>query len=129
MEKAIAILAAVLLFGTNAAYADEGHGMEFPAWTYWVEVAEHAAMTVAAIGAMLYLLPVRKSAGKKMKIKIDTMIFGLILLALSQIVTDMQHLLIYPFGIWTAIAGHGILLAAVAVMIYAYIGLLNGRKS
>lgn len=120
------LITLLLLTGTALAHEDDN---SLPAWTYWTEIAEHTAMSLIAIGGIAYLSLAHKKLGANIRPKVNSMILGLSIFAISQILTDMQHFLIYPFGVWSGIVNHGFLLAAAAVMIYSYIGLLKGKRS
>ncbi len=56
------------------------------------------------------------------------MLIGLFTLFLSQLLTNHHHFIIYPLGIWNAIVHHGLLVVAVAIMIYAYFTKLGDEE-
>src|SRR3989344_1247292 len=75
-----------LLTGLTAALANEDAGdhVDFPQWTYWVEIIEHNAMIIVAIAAIIYLAILYKKYHEKRR-TIKIMIFGIALFAFSQI--------------------------------------------
>ncbi len=132
--KTLALFAVVLLFSAGSAFAHEGAGiapheepaasaaaLQFPQWTYWVEIFEHAAITVVAAAAVAYLLLMRKKSSIGTK-RAGLLATGFALLALSQLLTNLHHFLIYPFGELNAIAHHGLLLASVIVIAIGVLG-------
>ena len=89
----------------------------FPAWTYWAEIYEHSAIFLIALaGAYAF----RKHA---------VTMSGWLVIALSQVLTNMQHLMILYAGVWTAIIHHGTLLVGLALVLYGTIDHYNSRKA
>lgn len=78
----------------------------FPQWTYWGEIMEHTILLLLALITTFLLIFVwqkKKEPGLKLQI------FGWGLVSLSQILVNLQHLTVYPVGIYTALAHHGLL--------------------
>ena len=89
----------------------------FPAWTYWAEIYEHSAMLLIALaGAYAF----RKHA---------LTMSGWLVIALSQVLTNLQHLMILYAGAWTAIIHHGVLLVGLALVLYGTVEHYNSRKA
>ncbi len=110
-----------LLAGMGVASAN-GSSM-FPAWTYYAEIVEHSALIIAAIIGIALLL------ARKEK-RMSLMIAGLVVIIASQVLVNLHHFLIYPFGEWNAIVHHGLLVAGLILMISAYLrGVHRGRRN
>lgn len=133
-QLSVAVFLLVIL-GSHAAYANGSHddasphtgAMAFPEWTYYAEIVEHTALIILPIAAIaLFAAAHRKN---KMHGKpITWMAAGLAILIAGQIIVNMQHFLIFPFGIFTAIVHHGLVAAGVIVMIAAFYMLLKEKQ-
>jgi len=97
-----------LLLLLPAVFAHSDEGVVFPAWTYWVEIVEHAATFAISISVIAFLL--YRKAGNRF------LVAGFGLFALAEFLTILHHFLIYPFGIWDSIVNHGLLLLAVGAV-------------
>ena len=115
-----------ILILSSLTFADSDH-IEFPEWTYWAEIAEHTAMLGIAVIAIIFLLNYYKNQKYKNQIKIAIVGFGIF--AFGELSTTLHHFLLYPFGVWNAIVNHGLLLIAIAIIVYALAGLLKEIKT
>lgn len=133
MKKEVLIFALILiliniaLVSANGAHTDE-EGTVFPAWTYYVEILEHSLMAIIGIIAIMFLVKSYTVYKYETKEGINLMIIGLIIFIVAQILTNLQHFLILPFGIFTAILHHGLLLVSIAVILIAIFKILEKFK-
>ncbi len=86
----------------------------FPAWTYYGEIVEHFGLLAVAILGFIFLMPYSKKEGMNYTLS------GLALLALSQLLVNMQHFMILYAGIYTALIHHGILSISIAFLIVGF---------
>lgn len=105
----------------SAVYADHPE-TAFPAWTYYGEIVEHFGILAAALLGFIFLLSHRKKTG------MNYILAGLMLLALSQLLVNMQHFLILYAGIFSAVIHHGLLLVSIVFLILGIHRLLASRK-
>ncbi|MEK6916844.1 MAG: hypothetical protein AABW92_03800, partial [Nanoarchaeota archaeon] len=102
--------------------ADDGpHGVVFPVWTYYAEIVEHSLMMVVGIVGIALLWKHKKRKG------VIEMIIGLALLVVAQLITNLHHFLIYPFGILNAIIHHGLYLVSIILIILSFNKILNKK--
>lgn len=125
------LIALTLNMGMVFANGDDDHTSDkvvFPAWTYYAEIVEHSLMAIIGIVAIIFLInPYKKSKGDMRK-GIIWMIMGLLVFIFAQILTNFQHYLIYPFGIWTAIMHHGAYLASTTIILLAFFKVLGSKE-
>lgn len=93
--------------------ADSDH-IAFPEWTYWVEIFEHSGILIVSLVAVAFLFSKYENKGW-----VKFAIAGFGIFAFSEILTILHHFLIYPFGVWNAIANHGLSLIGLAVIFYS----------
>ncbi len=122
------LMTGIGIVGANGTHLDEDQSLVFPEWTYYAETIEHGAMLIIAIITILLLIKPYRKHENEVKESILWLIIGLVMLALSQLLTNLHHFLIFPFGIWNAIIHHGLLMVSVVVMIIAFFKLLKGVK-
>lgn len=87
--------------------------LTFPQWTYWGEIIEHSLLLLIALAVTLLLIIVSQ---KRPEMDLRFPIFGWGLVSLSQILVNLQHLLIFPLGIYTALVHHGLLVAGLTLI-------------
>ncbi|MBI4896417.1 MAG: hypothetical protein HY832_02615 [Candidatus Aenigmarchaeota archaeon] len=114
-----------ILMLSSLTFADSDH-IEFPEWTYWTEIAEHMMMLGIAVIAIILLLNCYKNQKIKNPIKFAMIGFGIF--AFGEFSTIFHHFLVYPFGVWNAIINHGLLLIAIAVILYGFLELLKEKQ-
>ncbi len=102
-----------------SANGDLPHSVVFPEWTYWAEIIEHSILVIIPLIAVFLLIKPYKTK-QNARTGIKWAIAGLIILVVSQALTNLHHFLFYPFGIWNAIIHHGLLVVAVILMIYGF---------
>ncbi len=119
----------IALFNTDLVIADDGSAhvkrLVFPAWTYYAEIVEHSLMIIIAFVAILLLIKPYKKFEAKTKEGILLMIVGLSIFIFAQILTNLHHFLIFPFGIWNAIFHHGLYVISLITIIIAFFKTLS----
>lgn len=115
MRKVSCVAFVSLLFlisvSVVAAYGtDDG----FPVWTYYLEIVEHSVMVIISVVGMYSFY--RMYVTKRQSVILG-LLWGLGLFGFGQLLTTLQHFLLFPFGIWTAIINHGFLLVGVGIFV------------
>ena len=106
------------------ANGEHNDNIIFPSWTYYGEIIEHSIIIIISIIAIYLLInKYRKNVKKEEAIKLSIIAFAII--ALSQLLTNLHHFLVYPFGVWNAIIHHGLLLVGIILIVFSYIKLLE----
>src|SRR3989344_7711131 len=118
-------IAIFVILLTGIALADEGHGMEFPVWTYYAEIVEHLIIFAFSSIAIIFHYKFYKKYGRN----IIYAIAGWAIIAIGEALTTAHHFLFYPFGEINAIVNHGLLLAGLFILAFAYIKILGEEKS
>lgn len=119
------LIANIGIVSANDVHSDEA--LIFPEWTYYAEIVEHSAMVIIAIIAILFLIrPYREHENAKQGIL--WLMIGLGIFALSQLLTNLHHFLIFPFGVLNAVVHHGLLLVSIVIITIALFKLLKGMK-
>ncbi len=117
-------LLSLILLNVNFVFANDGdaHGgrLVFPAWTYYAEIVEHSLMIIISIAAILLLINPYKTYSNEAKDGILWMIIGLGIFIFAQLITNLHHFLIFPFGIWNAVIHHGLYVISIIVIIAAF---------
>lgn len=116
------------LVSANGEHSHEEQSLIFPAWTYYAEIAEHSLMIIIGVVAILFLSKPYKIYKGEVKQGILWMIMGLTIFIFAQLLTNLHHFLVYPFGIWNAIIHHGLYVMSIAIIIMALFKVLKGVK-
>jgi len=121
----VIVLANLRAVSANGADVHEEQSSDTPVWVYYVEIVEHTLMMLIGLVAVWFLVKAYKKHENITKQGVFWMIVGLVIFILGQLLTNLHHFLISPFGVWTAIVHHGLYAISILVIIVAFFKLLR----
>ena len=94
--------------------------IQFPAWTYYVEIVQHILSIAAAVaGVVIIYSRLYKTHGHLKKV-LDYAVWGFLILGIGELLTTLHHFLFHPFGIMNAIINHLMVLVGLGLIVYSF---------